>query len=999
MLGGPGHGSYSNDPAITASGASTFGVKWMANLFATDLSGPVVAYNSTLKKTVIYAGNERGDIYAIDASNGHIIWSENLGYDVAIRATPAVANDGSVWVGTNFDAEMYKLNGATGAVMCSMKSPIGAPIMGSPMIVHAKGGSSTVYWESIDVTTTGPFVATTESNCAQVFENTVPSGSWATPVYGVDGSGEPLVMIGTSDPGSTEWAYDAITGATVWSYKTYQPPSNDTYDIGEAATVLPAGKNGFADGVVYLSNKYGQEYALDMSTGTPIWAENIYPSDYSGPRSIISSAALDPVANQIVFGYANGLIDLNATTGSQNWNWADPAEVGSSPAIIGPSGQEVVAFGDYTGAFRLFSLSSGSQIYSHQTGGYIVSSPSEGKGTIYITSADGFLYAFAEGGSNATPPSSTVTSPASNTTVSNPDGNLTVSGSSSDASSVSSVEIAVQANGASGSWYDAATGTWNSAPVRNLATLGTPGGTSTTWSFSFPVAAQGGTYKVFANTVNSTNIVDRGAASSFTVSPSNSEPTLHTSTLYVAPGQTFTATGNAFKPGETVTFSLFGTNVATATVGKTGNVPQTKIQVSSTAAFGPTSLTATGNTSGKTSTTGIYVSNDWGQYGYGSLRNQWEPYDPVITDTIDVGINTILYESWMYQSGAAINTEPSVVNEVAFVGNDAGTMTAINTASGSPKWTYQVPSGAKIRSSAVIDPNGNVIFGADDGNLYVLNSSGGSVTTLPLGGNVGSPAYDNGNIVVASDSGNVYSYADGTWTNNWSASTGAAVHSTPAYDALNGVVVVGNDSGTVTAFDSGVGTVRWTATTAGAIDNAPVISNGSVYVGSSNGTLYAYKELTGALEWTYKADSAIQGALDVGGGGFINFGTASGKIYSIKPGGTAEFVKAAIYGNSAITGISGVTKTQFVANASGLVAAMRVSGKESWNAWSYQTGGTVSQPPAILNGTVYVGSSDGNLYAFTPNGATPMLHRAGTGRVTGGGVTVQITSTSSCNTP
>ena len=32
--------------------------------------------------------------------------------------------------------------------------------------------------------------------------------------------------------------------------------------------------------------------------------------------------------------------------------------------------------------------------------------------------------------------------------------------------------------------------------------------------------------------------------------------------------------------------------------------------------------------------------------------------------------------------------------------------------------------------------------------------------------------------------------------------------------------------------------------------------------------------------------------------------------------------------------------------------------------WSYTTGGPVESSPAVANGTVYVGSDDGNLYAF-----------------------------------
>ncbi|MGD0716776.1 MAG: PQQ-binding-like beta-propeller repeat protein, partial [Halobacteriota archaeon] len=45
--------------------------------------------------------------------------------------------------------------------------------------------------------------------------------------------------------------------------------------------------------------------------------------------------------------------------------------------------------------------------------------------------------------------------------------------------------------------------------------------------------------------------------------------------------------------------------------------------------------------------------------------------------------------------------------------------------------------------------------------------------------------------------------------------------------------------------------------------------------------------------------------------------------------------------------------------------------------WNYTTGGYVFSSPAVVNGTVYVGSSDGNLYAIgnaaaaTSQGTTP----------------------------
>lgn len=989
LLQSPAHDSYSADPSISSGNASGVGVKWMANLFSTDLGSPVVAYNATLNKEVVYVGDERADVFAVDAGTGQLIWSTNVGFRDAIRATPAVAPDGSVWVGTNYNAKLYKLNGATGAVECSMKGLNGQAIMGSPMIVTPAGGILSVYWDEIasaGVPASGPLVATNESSCAQEFVYEEDAGSWATPAYAVDATGEPLVIAGTADPVSTMYAVDANTGNLVWKFKTYNPKD---YDVGDASTISAPGNNGFADGVLYVNNKFGIEYALDLTKGTELWQYSIYPTDWTGLQNTISSAALD--GNRIVFGYANGLTSLNATTGSVLWNWSGPAEVASSPAIIGPSGSEVVAFADYTGAFRLFSLAAGSQLYAYQTGGYITSSPAEYNGTIYIASSDGFLYAFSEGGGNGSRPNTTLTAPANESVVANPNGSLTVTGKSSDASSVAAVEVAIQSGGASGDWYDATAGSWNSGPVRNEAMLASPGASSTNWSFSFPVPVAGGSYKVYANTVNGSHIVDKGTQISFTVSPSKNQATLHTSVEDAPPGSTFKVTGNAFKPGETVTFSLLGTTVGTATAGKTGNVPQTAIQVPVAAPFGPVSLTATGDTSGKTGSTTVYVTNEWTQFGYGATRTGNEPNDDVIAHTIDVGKNTILGVSWMYNSGAAINTEPAVVNGVAYFGNDAGVLTAVSTQAGSPIWSYTIPSGSPIRSSPAVDESGQIVFGANDGNLYVLNSSGTLMHTMALGGDLGPAAYANGDIVIASSTGTIYSIADSTWTTNWSANAGGTIAAAPAFDAHDGIVIVGTGGGNVIAYSAGTGRVRWTTTTGGAI-NSIAISNRSVYVGSADGNFYAFTENSGSREFKSAADSGVN-AVDVGGGGNISFGTAKGTVYQTKPGGTRLFTQVGHYGNTPIVGLSSADANAVGTSQGGLIGVTREVGTEALNPWTYQTRGALGAPPAILNGTVYVGADDGNLYAFTPNGATPQS------TVRAGGAIITVKGAWACTSP
>ena len=82
-----------------------------------------------------------------------------------------------------------------------------------------------------------------------------------------------------------------------------------------------------------------------------------------------------------------------------------------SVAIVGPSGSQIVAYGDLDGTFRALSLATGAQLYSYQTGSYIAGGVAETDGNLIEAGADGFLYDFAPGGGNPPNPTTVVTSP------------------------------------------------------------------------------------------------------------------------------------------------------------------------------------------------------------------------------------------------------------------------------------------------------------------------------------------------------------------------------------------------------------------------------------------------------------------------------------------------------------------------------------------------------------------------------------------------------------
>ena len=173
----------------------------------------------------------------------------------------------------------------------------------------------------------------------------------------------------------------------------------------------------------------------------------------------------------------------------------------------------------------------------------------------------------------------------------------------------------------------------------------------------------------------------------------------------------------------------------------------------------------------------------------------------------------------------------------------------------------------------------------------------------------------------------------------WSFQTESDVVSSPA--VANGVVYVGV-APTLYALNAQTGAKLWSYTTGDWwVQSSPAVANGVVYVGDSlpNGSLYALNATTGAELWNY----TVKTGQYPGGCVRASPAVANGVVYA----GSAYAVNS-----------ENGTLLQSDYNVYALDAN---NGTKLWN---YTTGGMVESSPAVVNGVVYIGSDDGNLYAF-----------------------------------
>jgi hypothetical protein len=331
------------------------------------------------------------------------------------------------------------------------------------------------------------------------------AGSWSPPAFGTDVNGRHLIVFGGSSPDCGVYAVNAVTGNIVWRFQTTIFAQDN--DVGAGPTITPPGANGKPDGVVYVGGKDRIFYALNLRTGTQLWNFSIRDDSPTIGGATRSTAVV--FNNRAYVGYGNGVYALDAVNGSSVWktstvspaNWTGATEVISSPALTGAGapGGRVLFYGDLDGKFRAIDTS-GNALFTYATGGFIYASPAVANGHVYITSSDGFLYAFAPGGAIGPKPNTTITSPADGANVANT-GTVNISGTASDNTSVARVNVAVK-NKNTGQWWDASTSSWSKTYEESAANLTNPGGASTNWTSSFPTPLDGGPFVIEASAVD-----------------------------------------------------------------------------------------------------------------------------------------------------------------------------------------------------------------------------------------------------------------------------------------------------------------------------------------------------------------------------------------------------------------------------------------------------------------------------------------------------------------
>ena len=210
---------------------------------------------------------------------------------------------------------------------------------------------------------------------------------------------------------------------------------------------------------------------------------------------------------------------------------------------------------------------------------------------------------------------------------------------------------------------------------------------------------------------------------------------------------------------------------------------------------------------------------------------------------------------WHVDTSGTVSCSPVVSNGVVYFSGWNGTghaLWAVNATTGSVKWSTQLDTGGGVIGSPVVDAT-NVYVGDDTGTVYAVNRTTGMVTwhKVPGGRIEGTPAVSNGTVYFVTLGGGgefVRSYDTAAGAKNWAVNASDyAAYSSPAVHAGKVFVVTGKG---VTALKVADGTVAWSYGVFESLDDtAPAVANGVVYAVVA-GKPVALAEASGSQLWT-----------------------------------------------------------------------------------------------------------------------------------------------------
>jgi eukaryotic-like serine/threonine-protein kinase len=346
---------------------------------------------------------------------------------------------------------------------------------------------------------------------------------------------------------------------------------------------------------------------------------------------------------------------------------------------------------------------------------------------------------------------------------------------------------------------------------------------------------------------------------------------------------------------------------------------------------------------------------------------------------------------WKRTTGGPAPCTPAVANGMVYATSYDGKFYALDAKTGAIKWKFATEGerrfeakgihGLQPKSQTIADQfdvylsspvvvQGAVYFGSGDGHLYALDAATGDLKWKFKTGDVihASPAYADGVLFVGSWDSYFYAVDAATGKEKWRFHGGedALIHNQVGFQSsaavVDGVVYVGCRDSHLYALDAATGKEKWKIfNDLSWVIVSPAVKDGQVVFATADSSLYRAAEAATGKELLKKEDKAYMFSSPVIAGDVVLIGILNGTLQArdLKTGEPLwDFQTETSKQNKGwiLTADRKFNEPMFFSSSWREAPIVGIDRQQ-------KIGGIFSTP-LVMNGVVYFGSTDGNLYAI-----------------------------------
>ena len=355
--------------------------------------------------------------------------------------------------------------------------------------------------------------------------------------------------------------------------------------------------------------------------------------------------------------------------------------------------------------------------------------------------------------------------------------------------------------------------------------------------------------------------------------------------------------------------------------------------------------------------------------------------------TAESSVDVIVFSpvlAWQFNSTQAIHTSAAIDTSGNIVfGNDSGKIYSLAPA-GTTNWNYIM--GGAVKGSAMIDDTDNIYVGSVDGTVIKLSSAGSKIWSYATGDPVNNPVtlvnsnevyVSSGNntyVILADESGTPDQLGDLSYSNTLSTGISAlpgAVDANsqliyPASDPVINLIELSSNPIVTSTF------MTPSATITSGLSLLDADSAG--YFIDSTGLVTYFEDIEGIFTQTLQiplSDTSIT-PIVIGFDNDIYFGTQNGYFYSYTLNSVGNSLNwqtdigSAITSSALLLSDGEVITSVIITAEDGYVYSLDAATGDFQ--WEFKTGAAIKSAPVFYNNTLYITSTDGQLYAISLTG-------------------------------